>query len=45
MKSNVDKINSYGVPWMYWEPIPGADPHQEEDYEVRSESFSPARLF
>lgn len=40
MNSNVDKINSYGVPWMYWEPIPGTDPHQQEDYEVRSESLS-----
>jgi mannan endo-1,4-beta-mannosidase len=31
----VQKINSHKVPWLYWEPISNADPHQGEDYEVR----------
>jgi mannan endo-1,4-beta-mannosidase len=34
LQSNVDKINKYGVPWLYWQLITNADPHQGEDYEV-----------
>ncbi|KAJ7589457.1 glycoside hydrolase family 5 protein [Mycena floridula] len=35
LNSNVQKINSYGVPWLYWELISNADPHQGEDYEIQ----------
>lgn len=34
LQSNVDKINSYGVPWLYWELITNNDPGQGQDYEV-----------
>ncbi|KAF7304047.1 Glycoside hydrolase [Mycena indigotica] len=35
LQSNVQKINSYKVPWLYWEVISNADPHQGEDYEIQ----------
>lgn len=35
MQDNVKKINSYGVPWLYWELITNADPHEGEDYEIQ----------
>ncbi|KAJ7247105.1 glycoside hydrolase family 5 protein [Mycena rebaudengoi] len=35
MNSNVQKINSYKVPWLYWELITNPDPHQGEDYEIQ----------
>lgn len=38
LNSNVQKMNSYGVAWLYWELITNTDPHQGEDYEVRSQS-------
>ncbi|KAJ7214111.1 hypothetical protein C8J57DRAFT_1255864 [Mycena rebaudengoi] len=31
----VQKVNSYKVPWLYWELISNTDPHQGEDYEAR----------
>jgi len=34
LQSNVQKINSYGVPWLYWELITNTDPHQDQDYEI-----------
>ncbi|KZP08273.1 glycoside hydrolase family 5 protein [Athelia psychrophila] len=34
LASNVQKINSYGVPWVYWELITNADPGQDQDYEI-----------
>ncbi|KAF8877913.1 glycoside hydrolase superfamily [Infundibulicybe gibba] len=33
--SNVQKINNYKVPWLYWELISNPDPHQGEDYEIQ----------
>lgn len=27
-------INSYKVPWLYWQLITNPDPHQGQDYEV-----------
>ncbi|KAJ7785265.1 glycoside hydrolase family 5 protein [Mycena maculata] len=35
LNSNVQKINNYGVPWLYWEVISNPDPHQGEDYEIQ----------
>ncbi|KAJ6552845.1 hypothetical protein B0H19DRAFT_1210978 [Mycena capillaripes] len=35
LNSNVDKINNYKVPFLYWELISNADPHQNEDYEIQ----------
>ncbi|TFK50436.1 glycoside hydrolase [Heliocybe sulcata] len=35
LESNIQKINSYGVPWMYWELITNADPHYGQDYEIQ----------
>lgn len=35
MRSNVEKINNYGVPWLYWELITNQDPHEGEDYEIQ----------
>ncbi|KAJ7167988.1 glycoside hydrolase family 5 protein [Mycena filopes] len=35
LNSNVQKINSYKVPWVYWELISNVDPHQGEDYEIQ----------
>ncbi|KAJ6472346.1 hypothetical protein C8R47DRAFT_727528 [Mycena vitilis] len=35
LNSNVQKINSHKVPWIYWELISNADPHQGEDYEIQ----------
>ncbi|KAJ6461152.1 glycoside hydrolase family 5 protein [Mycena vitilis] len=35
LNSNVQKINSHKVPWVYWELISNADPHQGEDYEIQ----------
>ncbi|KAJ7617906.1 glycoside hydrolase family 5 protein [Roridomyces roridus] len=34
LDSNVQKINNYQVPWLYWQLITNADPHQGEDYEI-----------
>ncbi|KAF7978981.1 hypothetical protein HWV62_44237 [Athelia sp. TMB] len=34
LDSNVQKINSYGVPWVYWELITNTDPGQGQDYEI-----------
>ncbi|TFK39569.1 glycoside hydrolase [Crucibulum laeve] len=36
LQSNIQKINNYKVPWLYWELISNPDPHLEEDYEVGS---------
>ncbi|KAF8181368.1 glycoside hydrolase family 5 protein [Mycena galopus ATCC 62051] len=35
LNSNVQKINSYKLPFLYWELISNPDPHQGDDYEVR----------
>ncbi|KAK7013753.1 glycoside hydrolase superfamily [Favolaschia claudopus] len=35
LNSNVQKINNYKVPWVYWELISNPDPHQGEDYEIQ----------
>ncbi|KAF8319990.1 glycoside hydrolase [Clavulina sp. PMI_390] len=35
LQSNIAKINNYQVPWLYWEPITNADPHEGEDYEIQ----------
>nr|POE78634.1 hypothetical protein CFP56_62885 [Quercus suber] len=29
-----DNISKSGIPWMYWQIIPNADPHEGFDYEV-----------
>jgi len=34
LQSNVQKINSYGVPWLYWELITNTDPGEGQDYEI-----------
>lgn len=34
-ESNIDKINNYKVPWLYWELITNTDPGDGQDYEVR----------
>ncbi|KAJ7903193.1 glycoside hydrolase superfamily [Mycena leptocephala] len=34
LNSNVQKINSHKVPWLYWELISNPDPHHDEDYEI-----------
>ncbi|KAJ7606952.1 hypothetical protein DFH06DRAFT_1018939, partial [Mycena polygramma] len=31
LNSNVQKINSRKVPWIYWELMSNADPHQSEE--------------
>ncbi|KAF5360071.1 hypothetical protein D9758_007553 [Tetrapyrgos nigripes] len=35
MNSNIQKINSQKVPWLYWELITNTDPHEGEDYEIQ----------
>lgn len=35
LESNIQKINSYQVPWLYWELITNPDPGEGQDYEVR----------
>ncbi|KAJ7064055.1 glycoside hydrolase family 5 protein [Mycena amicta] len=35
LQSNVQKINNYKVPWLYWELISNLDPHQGQDYEIQ----------
>ncbi|KAF7314147.1 Glycoside hydrolase [Mycena chlorophos] len=35
LQSNVQKINNYKVPWLYWELISNADPHDGQDYEIQ----------
>ncbi|KAJ7815015.1 glycoside hydrolase [Mycena leptocephala] len=49
LNSNVQKINNYKLPWLYWELINNVDPHQDdnEDYEARvvpGLSFMPRKL-
>lgn len=39
IKYYADQISSAGVPWMYWQIIPNADPHDGYDYEVRIPFF------
>jgi mannan endo-1,4-beta-mannosidase len=34
IKKYADEINQSGIPWMYWQIIPNADPHDSYDYEV-----------
>jgi len=36
IKKYADSISQAGIPWMYWQIIPNADPHDGYDYEVRS---------
>ncbi|KAL0062007.1 hypothetical protein AAF712_011163 [Marasmius tenuissimus] len=35
LNSNIQKINNYKVPWLYWELISNPDPHEGEDYEIQ----------
>jgi mannan endo-1,4-beta-mannosidase len=28
------QISKAGIPWMYWQVLPNADPHEDWDYEV-----------
>ena len=35
IKKYADEISKSGIPWMYWQIIPNADPHDGYDYEVR----------
>ncbi|KAJ7491757.1 glycoside hydrolase family 5 protein [Mycena galericulata] len=35
LDANVQKINNYQVPWLYWELISNPDPHQGQDYEIQ----------
>ena len=35
IKKYADNISQAGIPWMYWQIIPNADPHDGYDYEVR----------
>lgn len=35
LKYNIDQMNKFKVPWVYWQLITNPDPHQGEDYEVR----------
>jgi len=34
LKNWANQISSAGVPWMYWQILPNADPHQDYDYEI-----------
>ncbi|KAJ3893878.1 glycoside hydrolase family 5 protein [Lentinula edodes] len=34
IESNVQKINNYKVPWLYWELITNPDPGEGQDYEI-----------
>jgi mannan endo-1,4-beta-mannosidase len=34
VKKYADNISQAGIPWMYWQIIPNADPHDDYDYEV-----------
>jgi len=34
IKQWADAITSAGLPWLYWEVIPNADPHWGGDYEI-----------
>lgn len=35
IKKYVDEIGRAGIPWMYWQIVSNADPHDGYDYEVR----------
>lgn len=35
IKKYADEIGRAGIPWMYWQVVPNADPHDGYDYEVR----------
>merc|ERR1712137_43638 len=34
IKGWANNISAAGIPWMYWEIIPNADPHWNTDYEI-----------
>jgi len=34
LNSNIEKVNNFKVPWLYWELITNVDPHEGEDFEV-----------
>lgn len=34
LNANVQAINGFKIPWLYWQLITNPDPHQGEDYEV-----------
>jgi hypothetical protein len=34
IKKYADEISKSGIPWMYWQIIPNADPHNDYDFEV-----------
>ena len=36
IKKYADSISQAGIPWMYWQILPNADPHDGYDYEVRA---------
>jgi len=33
-ESNIEKVNNYKVPWLYWELITNTDPGDGQDYEI-----------
>ncbi|KAJ7584792.1 glycoside hydrolase family 5 protein [Mycena floridula] len=35
LKANIQAMNSFKVPWVYWQLITNKDPHQGEDYEIQ----------
>lgn len=39
IKKYADNISQAGIPWMYWQIIPNADPHNDLDYEVRAQFY------
>jgi mannan endo-1,4-beta-mannosidase len=40
LQSNVQKLNSAGIPWLYWQLITNTDPHNGEDFEVFASALS-----
>ncbi|EGN98370.1 glycoside hydrolase family 5 protein [Serpula lacrymans var. lacrymans S7.3] len=34
IKTWASQIDAAGVPWLYWQVLPNADPHQDQDFEV-----------
>jgi hypothetical protein len=40
IKKYADEISQSGIPWMYWQIIPNADPHDSYDYEVSDAWYS-----
>ncbi|KAF2138607.1 glycoside hydrolase family 5 protein [Aplosporella prunicola CBS 121167] len=34
LRTWAEQISAAGIPWMYWQVIPNADPHWDYDYEI-----------